>query len=148
MLAACRQGLSLIEVYLRTLGATELRVLATAQGSELAAIALRYAVRRHNARQILEWSERWRATVLAIPPVRPQEDDGLVADLATLRGLTQRLEASYDHGPGAGPLQRERRRLESSVRRRALLRTRRPIGDRPDQFRSADLLDHLGDRAA
>ncbi|GAB2603646.1 hypothetical protein GCM10027269_69420 [Kribbella endophytica] len=146
MLAACRQGLSLIEVYLRTLGATELRVLATAQGSELAAIALRYAVRRHNARQVLEWSERWRATVLAIPPVRPQEDDGLVADLATLRGLTQRLEASHDHGPGAGPLQRERRRLESSVRRRALLAPG-TVGNRPDQFRSADLLDHLGARS-
>lgn len=146
MLAACRQGLSLIEVYLRTLGATELRVLATAQGSELAAIALRYAVRRHNARQVLEWSERWRATVLAIPPVRPQEDDGLVADLATLRGLTQRLEASHDHGPAAGPLQRERRRLESSVRRRTLLAPG-TVGNRPDQFRSADLLDHLGPRS-
>ncbi|GAA1520079.1 CHAT domain-containing protein [Kribbella lupini] len=146
MLAACRQGLSLIEVYLRTLGATELRVLATAQGSELAAIALRYAVRRHNARQVLEWSERWRATVLAIPPVRPQEDDGLVADLAALRGLTHRLEANYDHGPGAGPLQRERRRLESSVRRRALLAPG-TVGDRPDQFRTADLLDHLGARS-
>ena len=118
MLAACRQGLSLIEVYLRTLGATELRVLATAQGAELAAIALRYAVRRGDARQVLEWSERWRATVLAIPPVRPQADDDLVADLAALRNLTRRLEASDDHRPGSGPLHRERRRLESAVRRR------------------------------
>nr|WP_238356584.1 CHAT domain-containing protein [Kribbella italica] len=146
MLAACRQGLSLIEVYLRTLGATELRVLATAQGSELAAIALRYAVQQHNARQVLEWSERWRATVLAIPPVRPPEDDDLVADLATLRGLTHRLEANYDQRPGAGPLHRERRRLESSVRRRALLAPG-TAGDRPDQFRSAELLDHLGARS-
>lgn len=145
MLAACRQGLSLIEIYMRTLGATELRVLATAQGAELAAIALRYAVRRRNARQILEWSERWRATVLAIPPVRPQEDDGLVADLTALRSLTHRLETSYDHGLGPGPLHRERRRLESSVRRQALL-TPGTIGHRPDQFRSAELLDHLGNR--
>ncbi|MFG1817734.1 CHAT domain-containing protein [Kribbella sp. NPDC049174] len=146
MLAACRQGLSLIEVYVRTLGATELRVLATAQGAELAAIALRYAVRHGNARQVLEWSERWRATVLAIPPVRPQEDDDLVADLAALRSLTQRIEAGYDHRPESGATHRERRRLESSVRRRVLL-TPGTTGDRPDQFRTADLLDHLGDRS-
>jgi len=146
MLAACRQGLSLIEIYLRTLGATELRVLATAQGAELAAIALRYAVQRGNPRQVLEWSERWRATVLAIPPVRPQADDDLVADLAALRNLTHRLETGTDGRLGSGPLRRERRRLESAVRRR-VLRTPGTSGDRPDQFRSADLLDHLGDRS-
>ncbi|WP_432936405.1 CHAT domain-containing protein [Kribbella sp. CA-253562] len=146
MLTACRQGLSLIEVYLRTLGATELRVLATAQGAELAAIALRYAVRRRNARQVLEWSERWRATVLAIPPVRPPEDDDLVADLAALRSLTLRLETSHDNGIAPQPLQRERRRLESAVRHRVLL-TPGTTGDRPEEFRVADLLDHLGDRA-
>jgi len=146
MLAACRQGLSLIEIYVRTLGATELRVLATAQGAELAAIALRHAVRRGEARQVLEWSERWRATVLAIPPVRPHEDDALVADLAALRSLTYRLETSYDHRLGSSPLHRDRRRLESAVRRRVLL-TPGTKGPRPDQFRSADLLDHLGNRS-
>ena len=146
MLAACRQGLSLIEIYMRTLGATELRVLATAQGAELAAIALRYAVQRGNARQVLEWSERWRATVLAIPPVRPQAGDDLVADLAALRSLTHRLEAGYDQRLGSGPLQRERRRLESVVRRRVLL-TPGAAGGRPDRFHSADLLDRLGNRS-
>ena len=145
MLAACRQGLNLIEIYVRTLGATELRVLATAQGAELAAIALRYAVQRGNARQVLDWSERWRATVLAIPPVRPQADDDLVANLAALRDLTHRLEAGYDHRLGSGPLHRERRRLENVVRRRVLL-TPGTVGDRSAQFRSADLLDHLGNR--
>ena len=145
MLAACRQGLNLIEIYVRTLGATELRVLATAQGAELAAIALRYAVQRGNARQVLDWSERWRATVLAIPPVRPQADDDLVANLAALRDLTHRLEAGYDHRLGSGPLHRERRRLEYVVRRRVLL-TPGTAGDRSAQFRSADLLDHLGNR--
>ncbi|MEV6415084.1 CHAT domain-containing protein [Kribbella sp. NPDC051718] len=145
MLAACRQGLSLIEIYLRTLGATELRVLATSQGAELAAIALRYAIQRHNPRQVLEWTERWRATVLAIPPVRPQADDGLVADLAALRSLTQRMETNYDHRPGSGPLDRERRRLETAVRRR-VLRTPGSVGEGPDRFSTAELLDHLGDR--
>lgn len=151
MLAACRRGLSLVELYLRTLGATELRVLATAEGAELAAIALRYAVRRGDARQVLDWSERWRATVLAIPPVRPQADDGLVADLAALRGLTYRLEANrVDAGrlePGTmhGRLERERRRLEDAVRGRAL-RTPGTTTGGLRRFRGGELLDRLDGR--
>jgi tetratricopeptide (TPR) repeat protein len=145
MLAACRRGLSLLEVYLGTLGATELRTLATAQGAELAAIALRRAVRGKNARQVLEWSERWRATVLAIPPVRPPADGELVADLAALRTLTRRLDdADVRHG-GPGTLQRERRRLESAVRRR-VLRTPGAAGGRADPLRCDELLARLGDR--
>jgi tetratricopeptide (TPR) repeat protein len=142
MLAACRQGLSLLELYLQTLGATELRALATAQGADLAAIALRHAVRRRNGRQVLEWSERWRATVLTIPPVRPQADDGLVAELAALRTLTRRLDDTEDRGSGA--LHRERRRLETAVRRR-VLRTPGTSGAGARSFRSTDLLGRLDD---
>ncbi|MFI5695882.1 CHAT domain-containing protein [Kribbella sp. NPDC051586] len=145
MLAACRQGLSLIEIYIRTLGATELRALATAQGAELAAIGLRFAVEKGSARQVLDWSERWRATVLAIPPVRPQADDGLVADLAALRNLTARMEMSHDRGPGRSQLYRERERLESAVRRRVLL-TPGELDERRERLRITDLLDQLGDR--
>jgi len=143
MLAACRQGLSLLEVYLRTLGATELRMLATAQGAELAAIALRHGVRRKNARQVLEWSERWRATVLAIPPVRPQADANLVADLAALRNLARRLDGNNGRHVLTGPLQREHRRLETSVRQR-VLRTPGISGGRTEPFRSAELFGQLG----
>ena len=143
MLAACRQGLSLLEVYLRTLGATELRVLATTQGAELAAIALRHAVRRKDARQVLEWSERWRATVLAIPPVKPQTDAALVADLAALRNLAGRLDSGNDRHSVAGPLHRERRRLETSVRQR-VLRVPGSSGGRFQPFRSAELFGQLG----
>ncbi|NUR96429.1 MAG: CHAT domain-containing protein [Kribbellaceae bacterium] len=145
MLAACRQGLSLIEIYVRTLGATELRALATAQGAELATIALRSAVETGGARQVLDWSERWRATVLAIPPVRPQADSALVADLAALRNLTRRMEASHDRGPGGGQLQRERARLESAVRHRVLA-THGNGDEQPARPRIADVLDELGDR--
>lgn len=145
MLGACRQGLSLIEIYVRTLGATELRALATAQGAELAAMALRYAVERGSGRQVLEWSERWRATVLAIPPVRPQADDGLVADLAALRDLTQRMESSRDRGPGTSQQHRERQRLESAVRQRVLL-TPGQLDERRERLRMTELLEKLGDR--
>ena len=46
MLAACDRGLALLDLHLRTLGATELRTLATARGAELAGMVLRHAVRR------------------------------------------------------------------------------------------------------
>ena len=46
MLAACDRGLALLDLHLRTLGATELRTLATANGAALAEMALRHAVRR------------------------------------------------------------------------------------------------------
>ena len=71
MLAACDRGLSLLDLHLRTLGATELRTLATANGARLADMALRHAIRRNDARLFLDWSERWRGTVLRITPVRP-----------------------------------------------------------------------------
>ncbi|WP_328997322.1 CHAT domain-containing tetratricopeptide repeat protein [Kribbella sp. NBC_00709] len=145
MLVACRQGLSLIEIYVRTLGATELRALATAQGAELAAMGLRYAVDRGSGREVLDWSERWRATVLAIPPVRPQADDGLVADLAALRDLTNRMQEGRDRGPGSGHQRRERQRLESAVRQRVLA-TPGETGVRLDRFRIAELLDQLDGR--
>ena len=142
MLAACREGLRQIEVYLRTLGATELRVLATARGAALAGIALRHVVRRGDARQMLEWSERWRATVLTIPPVRPQDDSELVGELAALRTLTHRLESGAEHGF----LERERRRLEISVRRR-VLRTPGIATGGAERFRSAELVEQLGERS-
>ncbi|MFI5952766.1 CHAT domain-containing protein [Cryptosporangium sp. NPDC051539] len=118
MLGACARGLRRLDAYLRTLGATELRVLATAQGSELAALALRHAVERGDARQILQWSERWRATALAVPAVRPADGD---RDLAALRSLVGRIEEHATPAGTRGALQRERHRLEDAIRKRALL---------------------------
>jgi tetratricopeptide (TPR) repeat protein len=154
MLAACDRGLYQLDLYLRTLGATELRVLATARGSELAGTALRHAVRRSNARQLLQWSERWRAVALAVSPVRPPRDGELVADLAALRHVALRLDREspqLDPGPAAlhrehavsSALHRERRRLEAAVRQR-VLRTPRATDDATAPFRCADLLGQLG----
>jgi len=144
MLAACDRGLALLDLHLRTLGATELRTLATAQGAELAGMALRHAVRRGNARLFLEWSERWRATVLRVTPVRPPPDSDLVADLAALRNVAARLDSAPD-GRGAAPvLLRERRRLEAAVRQRVL---QTPAISAVDAklFITADLVEQLGE---
>ena len=92
MLAACARGLDLIDVHLGTLGATELRAQATAQGDELARLAMAHAVRTGDAGRLLAWSERWRATSLAVPPVRRAVDPEMTRDLAALRVLARRLE--------------------------------------------------------
>jgi tetratricopeptide (TPR) repeat protein len=129
-LAACARGLDTLDEYRMTLGATELRAYATAHGSELAALAQRNALRRRDARRLLAWSERWRATALAVPPVRPPQDPQVVAELAALRQVVRRLEIARTgdaaqpdltrEGRGVGALERERRRLEEAVRARTL----------------------------
>ena len=142
MLAACDRGLALLDLHLRTLGATELRTLATAHGVELAGMALRHAARRGDARMFLEWSERWRATVLRITPVRPPPDSELVADLAALRNVAARLDRAQDGRAGPPALQRERRRLEAAVRQRVLHTPAVAVRD-AEPFIAADLLAAL-----
>jgi len=144
MLIACDRGLASLDLHLRTLGATELRTMATAHGAELAGMALRYAVRQENARLFLKWSERWRATVLRVTPVRPPADGELVADLAALRSVVGRLTVAPRDRTAAPALERERRRLEAAVRQR-VLRTPAVAWGTAEPFEAAGLLDQLGD---
>ncbi|GIF22127.1 hypothetical protein Ate02nite_48570 [Paractinoplanes tereljensis] len=120
MLVACRRGLALIDQYLGTLGATELRAQATTHGAELASLALRHAIRRADPWQVLRWSERWRAVALAVPPARRRTDPLLAADLTALRHLAGRLDSASAPGQIPAAAQAERRRLEAAVRRRVL----------------------------
>jgi tetratricopeptide (TPR) repeat protein len=120
MLAACRRGLEVIEDHRLPLGASELRAQATARGGELAALAQRHAVLRRRPRLLLSWTERWRATALTVPPVRPSADTELNTGLAALREVNSRLEDARRDGTSAGPLQREQLRLEGVVRARSL----------------------------
>jgi tetratricopeptide (TPR) repeat protein len=144
MLAACDRGLDLLDLHLQTLGATELRTYATAHGAELAGMALRHAVSRGNARLFLEWSERWRATVLRVTPVRPPPDSELVGDLAALRNVAGRLDRALDSRGTVPVLERERRRLEAAVRQRVLHTPALAAGNAAP-FVTADLLEQLGD---
>ena len=115
MLSACARGLDALDEHRLAMGATELRALATGQGAELAELALRDALRRDDPRRLLSWGERWRATALGVPPVRPPDDEQLVGELAALRDVVRRLEAAPDPA-----LDKERRRLEKAVRDRTL----------------------------
>jgi tetratricopeptide (TPR) repeat protein len=136
LLAACRRGLSVIEEHRLTLGATELRAQATGHGTELARLAQRQNLRSGRPRDLLAWSERWRATVLAVPPVRPPDDRELGADLAALREVTSRLEEARSHGAAAQVLAREQLRLEAAVRARVLRTPAAASGARPQSDRN------------
>ena len=143
MLAACRRGLDVLDEHRLTLGASELRAQATVHGAELAALAQRHAARAGRPRLLLTWSERWRATALAVPAVRPLADAELNASLAALRTVTRDLEEARSQSKQNTFLQREQQRLEKAVRASSL---RSQGAARPGQapFRTADLLDRLG----
>ena len=122
--SACARGLDALEEHQMRLGATELRAHGTAHGSELATLAQRNALSRGDARRLLFWSERWRATALATRSAPPEEDKTLSAELEALRGVS-RLLGETDVTPSRrNALERERRRLEAAVQ----ARTRRRAG--------------------
>jgi hypothetical protein len=143
MLTACRRGLDVLDEHRLGLGASELRAQATVHGAELAALAQRYAARARRPRLLLTWSERWRATAYAVPPVRPSADAELNAHLAALRSVTRGLDQARSQGMPSASLQKEQQRLETEVRASAL----RARGNEPwtrVPFSPADLLDELG----
>jgi tetratricopeptide (TPR) repeat protein len=143
MLSACRRGLDVLDEHRFTLGASELRAQATVHGAELAALAQRHAAGAGRPRLLLTWSERWRATALAVPAVRPLADAELNASLAALRTVTRKLEEERSQGKPSPSLQREQQRLEKEVRASSLRsRGARSSGQAP--FSPGDLLDRLG----
>ena len=120
LMTACRRGLDVIDEYRSMLGSSELRAQTTAHGAELANLGLRHALRLGRPGLMLAWSERWRAVALAVPSVRPPEDEGLQADLAAMREVSSRLTLASSLGLRTTPLNHERQRLERALRARAL----------------------------
>jgi hypothetical protein len=143
VLAACRRGFEVLDEHSLTLGATELRAQATAQGTELATLAQRWALRAGRPRRLLAWSERWRATVQAVPAVRPADEPGLQAELTAFRAVARRLDRAQSRGEPTAALQREQLRLESAVRSRAMRSPGSGVPRRYD-FGPGALLDRLG----
>ncbi|MFD8816843.1 CHAT domain-containing protein, partial [Streptomyces sp. NPDC059627] len=144
VLEACRRGLDVLDDHRMTLGASELRARATAQGAELAALAQQASLAHGGPRRLLEWSERWRATVLAAPPTRPPADPALLASLTAFREIASRAEEARREGRPVPALEREQRRLEREIR----AHTHHTRGDAPgggDRFDPARVLDRLGE---
>ncbi|MFC3348819.1 CHAT domain-containing protein [Streptomyces echinoruber] len=145
VLEACRRGLDVLDEHRMTLGASELRARATAQGAELAALAQQVSLRSGGARRLLVWSERWRATVLSAPPARPPADPALLSALTAFREIAARAEDARRDGHPVPALEREQRRLEREVRSRTL----HMRGDAPGtghRFAPERLLARLGEQ--
>ncbi len=116
VLSACGRGLDALDAHRTTLGSSELRALSTRHGRDLATLALREAAADGSPRRLLVWSERWRATALAQPPVRPPED--AADELGRLRlALRQLDELRQDSAEGAD-VRREQHALERELRER------------------------------
>lgn len=144
VLEACRRGLDVLDDHRTTLGASELRARATAQGAELAGLAARASLASGGPRRLLVWSERWRATVLSAPPTRPPADPALLSDLTAFREIAARAEEARMEGRPVPTLEREQRRLEREIRSRTL----HMRGDAPGdgyRFDPGGLLERLGD---
>jgi hypothetical protein len=144
MLTACRRGLAILTQYQELLGASELRAAVTAHGQELVAIGQRAALNRGNGRQLLTWSERWRATVQAATPARLPRDDELARELSALREVCRLLDRDLVTAAQAPALRLERGRLEAAVRAR-ILRTPAPAAGRAQPFALPTLFSALDD---
>lgn len=139
MLRACERGLDVLDTHALSLGATELRARATVHGTDLAVLATRRVAADGSARELLRWTERWRATLHALPRPASEQDPVLVADLGRLRAVERDLGAAPDPRR-----EQERRRIEDRIRRHVHSRA----GDatlRRRRFDPAELLDELGD---
>jgi tetratricopeptide (TPR) repeat protein len=148
MLAACRRGLAILAEHQQMLGASEMRAAITAHGRELATLGQRAAVRRGSGRQLLAWSERWRATAQAMAPASPGAagragDGDLGQEMAALREVSRRLDRDLVPDAQVSLLRRERTRLENAVRAR-ILQTPGQAGARAQPLDPADLLGQLG----
>jgi tetratricopeptide (TPR) repeat protein len=143
MLSACHRGLDILAEHQQTLGATELRAAVTTHGRELAAIGQQAALRHGDGQRLLAWSERWRATVQAVPPAGLPEDPDLGRDLTALREVCRQLDRDVLAAPLAAAQRRERARLEAAVRTR-VLGTPGAASTRIPALEVPPLLDALG----
>ncbi|WP_299924200.1 CHAT domain-containing protein [uncultured Nocardioides sp.] len=118
VLRACERGLLALDEHAATFGSHELRALSSRHGADLAELGTRTALRSGDARQLLRWSERWRATSLALPATASGHDPETAADLAALRAQHQRLAEARVAGAPVERLEARATRLEQAVRQR------------------------------
>jgi len=116
-LRAARAGLGLLDRHRASLGASELRVTASAIGIELARLGLRVQLDAGAADAVLAWSERLRARALQLDPVTPPDSATLRDSRTQLREVTAHARRAQRDGDADAALLARQRRLEATVRR-------------------------------
>lgn len=119
VLRACELGLRALDEHRATLGSQELRAGSSGHGAALAELGTRTAMASGDARQLLRWTERWRATALA-ERAQTVDDPRALADLAALRAQRRGLDEARADGAPIDALEARAAGLEQSVRRRIL----------------------------
>ena len=82
-----RSGLTDLHAWQSSFGSLDLQSTLVGHGRDLAQLGLRSALADGRPDLVLEWSERARALVGRVAPVRPPHDPQLAADLTELRML-------------------------------------------------------------
>jgi len=143
---ALARGITVVDEYRATLGASELRANAASHGAELARLGIQLAMQDGRPVDVLRWADRFRAGALHRAAVRPPPDDALATALADLRRVRADLrEASLGGGGSPTGLARAAA-LEETVRNR----TRQIRQDRSGEVGRVDvraLRQALGTRA-
>ncbi|HEX2274639.1 MAG TPA: CHAT domain-containing protein, partial [Acidimicrobiales bacterium] len=125
---ALRAGLRVLARNRASLGATELRVHATAHVAELDRLGTRLVLESGKARRVLAWAERVRADFAGGARAPQPPDDPEIADrLAELRHVVGQLEQAGFAGEDPGRLLRRQAALEGDIRQRS----RHAAGQRP-----------------
>jgi tetratricopeptide (TPR) repeat protein len=116
---ALSEGMRLVERHVATLGSTELRARAASHSADLARLGLRMAWDDARPSEVLRWAERWRATSLRRPPVRPEDHDQSSEALAELRRVRSEIHQGILEGTPTNVLQREAIAKEEALQRRS-----------------------------
>ncbi len=115
---ALARGISVVDEYRATLGATELRAHASGHGIDLARLGVRLALEDGRPAQVLRWAERGRAGALRRPAVRPPDDERLATELAELRRIRTEAREAAIQGSSSADLRARAAAVEKSVRNR------------------------------
>lgn len=136
--SALRAGVRIVDEHQATLGATELRAHVSAHRGALARAGLRMALEDRDARRVLWWAERDRATALRMRSPLPPDDADLNRDLAELRSTMTQIEELRDEGVEDAPLVHRQVALERRIRDRC-----RTLEGGSAAARGRDVLDDL-----
>lgn len=131
--AALRLGARAVAQCRATLGATDRRALALAEGQELADLGVALALESDSPERVLAWAERRMSVVLPARPVSAVPDPGIADHLTQLRHLVHEVERLDATGDDARPLFHRQAILEKIISARIGLAT--AAGEHPKPFR-------------
>ncbi|MDQ7805076.1 CHAT domain-containing protein [Amycolatopsis sp. A133] len=116
-LTEIRSGLTELDAVRDRMGGLDLVSGTALHGQELADLAVKLVLDRHDARRLFVWLERTRAQTYRYEPLSAGTDPALAARVAEVRGLGQAIqEAQHDGHPIAGLRAKYNERLREAQR--------------------------------